>query len=228
MTGVHDSAWRGGGDTANDAFLDTLEDLRRRTHLRATPYDMSQAAGLVRRLLLDGQPLAHAVNRLHRQRLSFTWGTMLVARPARNGLAWVSGIWLDPSLLRLRIETLDRENIEWMDGPSDWDNLLAKATSTGPKDAFWSYGAVARGKGETNVSVSVREVVDFYANNYGGVHWDPRTDDVAALLADVLAESSQTCGRPCSESGEWSTRRSNRWRRGSCWPIVRTRTGSAS
>jgi hypothetical protein len=38
-------------------FLDTLEDLRRRTDLRATEYDMVQAAGLPRRLLLDDTPV---------------------------------------------------------------------------------------------------------------------------------------------------------------------------
>jgi hypothetical protein len=45
-------------------FLDTLEDLRRRTDLRATEYDMVQAAGLPRRLLLDDTPVQQGMGPL--------------------------------------------------------------------------------------------------------------------------------------------------------------------
>ena len=38
-------------------LIDTVEDLRSRTGLRATEYDVTQAAGLIRRLLIDTYPL---------------------------------------------------------------------------------------------------------------------------------------------------------------------------
>ncbi len=43
--------------TAEQLFLDTVEDLRRRSAIGAQRYDMIQSAGLVRRLLVDRRGL---------------------------------------------------------------------------------------------------------------------------------------------------------------------------
>jgi hypothetical protein len=48
-------------------FLDTMEDLRRRSDLRASEYEMVQSAGLVRRLIVDSPRLADQVNHRHRK-----------------------------------------------------------------------------------------------------------------------------------------------------------------
>lgn len=51
-------------------FLETVADLRRRTNA-ATEYDAQQLAALLRKLLLDGQPLIDAANRTRRMRIRF-------------------------------------------------------------------------------------------------------------------------------------------------------------
>lgn len=55
----------------NGLYLRTIEDLGHRTRQGATEYDCLMAAGLVRKLLLDAEPLAHAVNRNRRLKLEF-------------------------------------------------------------------------------------------------------------------------------------------------------------
>lgn len=51
-------------------FIRTLEDVDRKA-ISGEPYELVRAAGLLRQLLLDGQPLVHVVNRAHRLRLEF-------------------------------------------------------------------------------------------------------------------------------------------------------------
>jgi hypothetical protein len=49
--------------TADELFLQTLDDLRERVKLGKGEYDLMNAAWLLRKLLLEGEPLVHAVNR---------------------------------------------------------------------------------------------------------------------------------------------------------------------
>jgi hypothetical protein len=51
-------------------FLETLADLRRRSNL-GPEYEVQQLAALLRKLLLDGQPLIDAVNRTRRLPIRF-------------------------------------------------------------------------------------------------------------------------------------------------------------
>jgi len=51
-------------------FLETLADLRRRSN-PGPEYEVQQLAALLRKLLLDGQPLIDAVNRTRRLRIRF-------------------------------------------------------------------------------------------------------------------------------------------------------------
>jgi hypothetical protein len=51
-------------------FLETLADLRRRSNA-GPAYEVQQLAALLRKLLLDGQPLVDAANRTRRLRLRF-------------------------------------------------------------------------------------------------------------------------------------------------------------
>jgi hypothetical protein len=52
-------------------FLETLADLRRRS-IAVPEYEVQQLAALLRKLLLDGQPLMDAVNRSRRMRIRFS------------------------------------------------------------------------------------------------------------------------------------------------------------
>lgn len=68
-----------------DAFLDTVEDLRRRCDLRASEYDLVQAAGLLRRLLIDEKRLWELVNRRHRVRIECVWTRIGVYNALADG-----------------------------------------------------------------------------------------------------------------------------------------------
>lgn len=84
-------------------FLDTLADLRHRSSADAKEYDLVQAAGLLRRLLVDGQRLIDQVNREHRMRLAFVVNTP----PERSAGAtlWARADGLDPETSYRQVPT---------------------------------------------------------------------------------------------------------------------------
>jgi hypothetical protein len=151
-------------------FLDTLEDLRRRTNLRAAEYDMVQAAGLLRRLVLDKSPLWAEVNREHRLKPECVWQRLHVATAARNGPAWVPWWWLDPEI-------------------HDMHPLHARETLEpwrGPIGKFLQHVVIRRAPHE----LTVQELISHYAHWEGGVHFKtspPQSD----LLSDIREESEE-------------------------------------
>lgn len=58
-----------------ELFLFTMADLRKRIEHPQDEYDLLMAAGLLRKLLLDEQPLVHQVNRELRVKLTFCVAT---------------------------------------------------------------------------------------------------------------------------------------------------------
>jgi hypothetical protein len=163
--------------TPENLFIDTLEDLRRRTDLRASEYDMVQAAGLVRRLLIDGNPLYAPINRGFRLKLKFRWGRLRVATAARNGSAWVPGGWLDPTLADLH-PSLQNDEAQ--------KTLRENPPHEGTLHRFLDHDPILRGEDR----VTVRELIKHYANREGGVHYDDSPPD-STLLDDVRAESEE-------------------------------------
>jgi uncharacterized small protein (DUF1192 family) len=59
------------GMTADELFLLTFEDLEERVALGRDEYDALISAWLLRKLLLDKQPLVHRANRSRRLKLKF-------------------------------------------------------------------------------------------------------------------------------------------------------------
>lgn len=59
----------------DELFLYTMRDLRRRVEAPTDEYDLLMAAGLLRKLLLDDQPLVHQVNRRLRLKFAFEIAT---------------------------------------------------------------------------------------------------------------------------------------------------------
>lgn len=162
---------------AVELFLDTMGDLRRRTDLRATEYDVVQSAGLVRRLVLDQQPLLHKVNRELRFKPELSWSRVRIAVPADNGSVWVPLLWLDPVLGARLLERVQAALGHAGDHPVVWDGNL---------DAFLKHPVMLRDGRELTVQVLLRH----YANREGGVHHDDRPPD-SDLLGDVLAQSEE-------------------------------------
>jgi hypothetical protein len=163
-----------GAVEADDLFLDTLEDLRRRCDLRASEYDMVQVAGLVRRLLFDGLPLWVEANKTHRVKPVYEWSRLRVSVGGIDGQhsAWVSMQWLDPMLNDLLL----RKRL-----PPDEETAEFPAPRTGNINNFSQYEVIVKdGEG-----VTVSELVTHYANREGGVHYDskpPKSQILSSLL----------------------------------------------
>ncbi len=165
-------------------FLDTLEDLRRRTDLRASEYDAVQAAGLVRRLLLDKTPLYAEANRDRRAKIEFRWSQTFVALGTQSAGAWIPYLWLDPELASLK------------DMPPELLPAFAGAQRAGSLHKFLAFEVVqvqwlrpTPDAPSQLTHVRVKEVIQHYAHREGGVHFDASPADNAAL--EVIRQASE-------------------------------------
>jgi hypothetical protein len=81
--------------TADELFLLTFEDLEDRVALGRGEYDALISAWLLRKLLLDEQPLVHRANRSRRLKLKFR---MYDDQPPEGIEGWGPGyfLWPDP------------------------------------------------------------------------------------------------------------------------------------
>lgn len=178
-----------------DVFIETIEDLRARCDLRASEYDMVQAAGLIRRLLIDGTPLWTQINRDIRSSIEFEW--MHVRRMSKGNVdaqIMTPGLALDPVLSRALILT----NIA---DPEERKELLAIPPQTGNVEKFLKSPVVDTRDENGMVEVSVRELIKHYANREGGVHYgagksENSTLEHARTFADEdLRYTILACGR---------------------------------
>jgi hypothetical protein len=55
----------------NQLFLETIADIEKRTRPASTEYERTMVAALLRKLLLDGDPLCHQVNKVRREEIKF-------------------------------------------------------------------------------------------------------------------------------------------------------------
>jgi hypothetical protein len=154
------------------AFLETLDDLRKRSGLMATEYERLQAAGLIRRLLFDAESLLEQVNSQSHRRLKvrFAWWGEYMATP--TGIFFTSYV-IDPAF-----------NAERVPGHKPTVGSLDRFQKA--RIAFRA--PPGRVLGPPPESVNVLEVVSHYANRLGGVHFDttPPSND---LLAEIMASS---------------------------------------
>ncbi|MEV5210958.1 hypothetical protein AB0K35_26135 [Micromonospora sp. NPDC053740] len=158
-----------------DLFLDTLEDLRRRSDLRASEYDMVQVAGLVRRLLLDGQRLWVEANKAYRMRPVCSWSTVVITAGTYEGAtACISMHWLDPMLEDLILD---------LRLPSGVARESLVPPQTGNLDAFLRYRVAVAGE----LGVTASQLVTHYANREGGVHYDS-TPPILPLLGALRGD----------------------------------------
>lgn len=151
----------------NEAFIETVEDLRRRCDLRATEYDMVQAAGLIRRLLIDGSALWVQVNRQFKTKPSVEWATIrAMVRADVSKQVMVGGLALDPVMARALL------TVNFPD--SDPNETLAQSTHSGNFEKFLSAEVMDQHlPGQTRRTATVRDLIKHYANREGGVHYDP-------------------------------------------------------
>ena len=134
-------------------FVDAMEDLRDRCRLTATTYDTAQAAGIVRRLLIDGNPLAVAAGKITQLTPEFSW-----SRDMYTGDDWefiISGHHFDPALHSLSI------------GYSV--GALGRSVVRGNHDELLKSEVLRHGNDVLDC-VSTRDFIKWLANDEGGVH----------------------------------------------------------
>jgi len=147
-----------------EVFIDTVDDLRKRSILRGTDYDAVQAAGLMRRLLLDDKKLIHRANKLTKAKIEFRWHPIMVLGTPRLVVAtpMVDPVVGRPALLAYGLA----EKV----GAPRFGNI----------DAFLRMTVVRYGGGAN--AVTAGQLIAHYANRMGGVHVDmDRTVDNPAL-----------------------------------------------
>ncbi len=164
-------------------FAETVEDLRLRSSLTSTSYDAVQAAGLMRRLLIDGGAVADRATKELRERGWYerkpvcAWGVAFILRTGPSGSVWVSREQLDPALME-PLFNLDRapDALDgWIRRGSVKD--LLKVTVLEPDDS--EIGAVP--------SVTAQQLIQHFAIVLGGVHHGarPRTPPPELILRAV-------------------------------------------
>lgn len=144
-------------------FLQTLEDLRKKTDSEAIDYEMLMSAALLRKLLINGSPLLHEVNRHRREKIRF------LVSP-------------EDAYTRMVLE----------DAPVFWGKYEAISPRLGQSrageevdlDGFLATRVML----VRSVNVSVQDVIRHVSHLEGAVHAGHPKDDRDALLHAVNAE----------------------------------------
>jgi hypothetical protein len=136
------------GMTADELFLLTFEDLEERVALGRGEYDALMSAWLLRKLLLDEQPLVHRANRSRRLKLKFR---MCDDQPPAGIEGWGPGhfLWPDPE------NQSGRPIVELT-----LDQFLSRPTLV-------AFGHI----------ITVRDLIKFMANYEGAVHTTVPNDE---------------------------------------------------
>ena len=142
----------------SELFLHTVADLREKL-LAKDQYSILRSAALMRQLVLDGKPLIHLANRVHKIRLEFVVSPMEPRNPPlESGMLW----WGN-----------DIYPYPFMSGQHLWrtvnlDGLLATDCVRSETQDF-----------------TVKDVLKFCANVSGGVHLGQPTDALERELAAI-------------------------------------------
>lgn len=157
------------------AFIATVEDLRSRSALTASEYDRTQAAGLIRRLVLDGQRLMDHANRTARLKIECEWHSIYRLTP---GGFWIWDLQTDPAMYSTYLAG---------EGVADL-SVLSRAPKRVKIGKFMREPVIIR-KTDQSLSpdgehVTVHAIIDEFANRRGGVHIDTaRSTDPLLSLA---------------------------------------------
>jgi hypothetical protein len=142
--------------TAEELFLLTFDDLEERVALGRGEYDALMSAWLLRKLLLDEQPLVHRANRSRRLKLKFR---MYDDQPPEGIEGWGPGyfLWPDPK------NQSGRPIVELT-----LDQFLSRPTLV-------AFAHV----------ITVRDLIKFMANYEGAVHSTVPNDEKTKALWDM-------------------------------------------
>jgi hypothetical protein len=179
----------------HELFVETIEDLRQRCDLRASEYDMVQASGLIRRLLMDGSALWIQVNRNLRIQPVVEWAVVrtLVRAKTDEGVM-LPGLALDPVIARAMLA---------VNFPNNDGSGVEKAVRSGNVDKFLGSQVIDRHHPDgVKQTATVRDLIKHYANREGGVHYGPggkSTNEFIEQIRDFADEDLRrtvvACGR---------------------------------
>ncbi|UKJ63941.1 hypothetical protein H1Q78_00095 [Cellulosimicrobium cellulans] len=153
----------------DDALVGTMEDLRHRCRLSAidSRYEVVQASGLLRRLLIDGSALGPLVARQVGIVPAFTWYSV---HQGDGG----PGLLLDPVILA---EVAGEKHL----------NALSGALHTEGLKEFLKQPVIS----VPGHRVTIRELIKHYANVEGGVHVAVERESPNAVLSAALESEHQ-------------------------------------
>lgn len=167
-------------------FVETVEDLRIRSSLTSSPYDAIQAAGLMRRLLLDEQAVGPRSESALRTRgwysegASFSWTLVMVLDgTARESPAPVIGAMLDPSLSEARFRAARDPLLDF------WQETVLR---TGPARDLLNLPLVWGQTGDAPAVITTRELIRHLAHAMGGVHHGQSHIEPPELLTTAIRE----------------------------------------
>jgi hypothetical protein len=144
------------GMTADELFLLAFEDLEERVALERGEYDALISAWLLRKLLLDEQPLVHRANRSRRLKLKFR---MYDDQPPEGIEGWGPGYFLWPHPENQSGQPIVELTL---------DQFLSRPTLV-------AFGHI----------ITVRDLIRFMANYEGAVHTTVPNDEKTKALWDT-------------------------------------------
>ncbi|WP_297625280.1 hypothetical protein [Nocardia sp.] len=172
-------------------FIETIEDLRRRSDLRASEYDMVQASGLIRRLLIDQPQLWTEVNRTFKTKPVLHWiGMCFLTEETVESQVAVAGLMLDPVIAEAMIA------VNYSPDKRDFmTKFMGFQHVEGNIQRFLSHKVLIRmSGGDPSIpqeSASVLDLIKHYANCEGGVHYDPVGRSANDLILEIKEAADQ-------------------------------------
>jgi hypothetical protein len=165
-------------------FEETVEDLRVRSSLTSTSYDAIQAAGLMRRLLLDRQAVGpRATSELRRRgwyprEPTFSWNYAAVSGPGLQPVHAIVGAMLDPDLYRARTSRGE-------DRPPD--RFTDATVQHGSAEDLLALPLIWDQFESPPPWIVTRDLIKHLAHAMGGVHHGQSNTPPSMLLADAIA-----------------------------------------
>jgi len=148
-------------------LANTVEDLRNRSRLTASEYDVVQVSGLLRRLLLDASAVApQAIKSLSLEEPRYEWASVYAGE--------VSGAFLDPALLKSVGQAYMAR-----------DATLLGAVHVGSLTDFLTVRVAAS---TVDGDVTVKDLIKHYAIVEGGVHYGQAWNSIPQRLQTLLAD----------------------------------------
>jgi hypothetical protein len=174
-------------------FVQDVSELERLGNLNPrSDYALLQMSGILRRLVVDEQPLAH-----HARSRCSTPLVVLVPEPISGNPRYDPSRVLPPTVMHYALEISNRTHPFGLEGyfhcPYTMDEYLGRPHMVLPN---------VKSDSMTGRAITPREMIQFFANKLGGVHADKNLVDIADGGRSVDAETLHLINKKVSIFGE--------------------------